>query len=338
MNPHNTMNLRKINTEKVRSVLIKNTGLTKNEIASITGLSLATCTNILKELNEHGEIEDIKEANSTGGRKAKRYYFNSTHSRVLCITIRPPIFDRGVNYEVVNLFGETEYKYFAPGNENNFKKIEETIEDILLKFPNIKAIGFSVAGIITKDTLFAGMSCRYEVDDFKQAIIDKFKLPVYMENNANLAVKEYASINKLSKDQSAVLIVDVYGSGVFINGEVCNGYRGLGGEISILPYCLEKSENDIYTTKKGRQFFLNHICLVLTSIINPYVIVLSNSTDGYLNADQECVDEIKEYMKNVIDPQFFPEFVIVDNYEELILNGLKYDTLDLLKYHMSQND
>lgn len=42
---HNTMNLRKINKEKDKNVLNK-----YREIANLTQLSLATCSNILKEL------------------------------------------------------------------------------------------------------------------------------------------------------------------------------------------------------------------------------------------------------------------------------------------------
>lgn len=331
MNPHNTMNLRKINTEKVRNALVQYASLTKREIANVTGLSLATCTNILKTLIEQGEIENIKEQESTGGRKAKRYYFNRTFARVLCMTIRPPIDGKGIDYEIVNMFGETEYKYYGLKEENNFRDIVKTIEHMTNKFSNVKGLGFSVAGVITKESLFTGMENDYEVDNFEQAIEQYFKLPVYIDNNANLAMQQFAKENHLTPLQSAALIIDVFGSGIYVNGAVCRGYHGFGGEIFNFPNDLKSG--DKVTSSEGRREFLSRVCLGLFTIIDPYIIVLCNSHDLPIKTTIEDVEYIKQYILEHIEKQFLPKFVIVNQFDELVLKGLKNGTLDKIKSH-----
>lgn len=331
MNPHNTMNLRKINTEKVRNALVQYTSLTKSEIASVTGLSLATCTNILKTLVEQGEIENIKEEESTGGRKAKRYYFNRTFARVLCTTIRPPIDEKGIDYEIVNMFGETEYKYYGLKEENNFEDIVKTIEDIMNKFPNVKGLGFSVAGVITQKSLFTGMESHYEVNNFEQAIEEYFKLPVYIDNNANLAMQQFAKENHLDTHQSAALIIDVFGSGIYVNGTVCHGYHGFGGELFNFPD--DSQPYDKVLSSEGRRHFLSRVCLGLFTIIDPYIIILCNGNDLPIKTTVEDVEYIKQYILEHIEKQFLPKFVIIDQFDELVLKGLKNGTLDKIKSH-----
>ena len=62
-----------VSIQCVKDYFIENKTATKTEIASATRLSLATVTNILKELLESKYIVRIEDEQSTGGRKAKLF-------------------------------------------------------------------------------------------------------------------------------------------------------------------------------------------------------------------------------------------------------------------------
>ena len=87
MNISNTKNLRQINRDKVMDIFMEQETCTKNQLALATGLSLATITNILKELLASNEVLKDGELESTGGRKSVVYSLNSDYSRMLTISV-----------------------------------------------------------------------------------------------------------------------------------------------------------------------------------------------------------------------------------------------------------
>ena len=84
---NNTKMVRKINSDVIRKVLRKNEELTKAEISSLTGLSIATCGNLLKLMVESGEVIEGELEQSTGGRPARRYRYNVEKNLLLCLYV-----------------------------------------------------------------------------------------------------------------------------------------------------------------------------------------------------------------------------------------------------------
>ena len=171
----NTMLIRKMNIEKVRSALLKNNGLTKNEICQATGLSLASCTNLLKILKESGEIKKIVDCESTGGRKAKRYFINEQYELVLTVILSRR-FDEGfyAEYRLIDLSGNI----IEAQNYQTNDKVNEYIIEVCTKFfkehDNIKAIGLSVAGIISDDTIVNSGNDPFITYDLEEVIFTHF--------------------------------------------------------------------------------------------------------------------------------------------------------------------
>ena len=169
------------------------------------------------------------------------------------------------------------------------------------------------------------------MNNFEQAIKEYFKLPVYIDNNANLAMQQFAKENHLATHQSAALIIDVFGSGIYVNGTVCRGYHGFGGELFNFPD--DSQPYDKVLSSEGRRHFLSRVCLGLFTIIDPYIIILCNGNDLPIKTTVEDVEYIKQYILEHIEKQFLPKFVIIDQFDELVLKGLKNGTLDKIKSH-----
>ena len=60
----------------------------KNSLSISTGLSIATCGNILKDLILSDEVIELDLAQSEGGRPARRFRYNENHELILIIYVR----------------------------------------------------------------------------------------------------------------------------------------------------------------------------------------------------------------------------------------------------------
>lgn len=319
----NTMLIRKMNIEKVRSALLKNNGLTKNEICQATGLSLASCTNLLKILKESGEIKKIVDCESTGGRKAKRYYINEQYELVLTVILSRRFDDEfNAEYRLIDLSGNI----IEAQNHQTNDKVNEHIIEVCTKFfkehDNIKAIGLSVAGIISDGTIVNSGNDSFITYDLEEKIHELFKVPVMLENDVNIATLGYAS--QIGNEDTSIALVDYYlGAGYYNRGRVIIGKHHFAGEIAYFP--TERMEK-IFSNLGGKEHveFLAKTCIGFISLVDPDKVVLVGLTE------EDYQDAIK-YIKDRVPAKYLPELVLVKSKEDLILKGIIQMTLSLLK-------
>lgn len=319
---NNTMNIRKLNVELVRNTLLKNNGLTKNEICKETKLSLASCTNILKILKDSGEIKNIIDCESTGGRRAKRYYINEQHELVLTIITVQEKDYINIDYRVVDLSGNVVHALTTHELDYSDEKVEKVVSQLFKDYPNIKAIGISIAGILEEDHIHNANDYVFEIGHLPKRLEKMFKVPTVIENDLNLAVLGY-SVNEQEEAQKGIVLIDRgLGAGIMVNGELVKGASRFAGEIMYYP---EEGIRQIYELNIHQQLnLLAKICTSITAFINPSVIGIA----GYTLADLENV----EYqMKQYIPLNHMPRLVFVESKEDQILNGIIQLTLSLLK-------
>lgn len=319
----NTMLIRKMNIEKVRSALLKNNGLTKNEICQATGLSLASCTNLLKILKECGEIKKIVECESTGGRKAKRYFINEQYELVLTVILSKR-FDEGfyAEYRLIDLSGNI----IEAQNYQTNDKVNEYIIEVCTKFfkehDNIKAIGLSVAGIISDDTIVNSGNDPFITYDLEKEFHELFQVPVMLENDVNIATLGYAS--QMENEDTSIALVDYYlGAGYYNRGHVITGKHHFAGEIAYFP---TEREEKIFTHFGGKKHveFLAKACIGFISLVDPDKVVL-------VGLKEEDYQYAIKYIKDRVPAKYLPELILVKSKEDLILKGIIQMTLSLLK-------
>ena len=78
---------------------------TRNDIAQLTGLSISTCGNIMRELVASGELVAGDMAPSQGGRPSKIYIYNADTRLALAISLVSNGAFNQIEIAVVNLSG-----------------------------------------------------------------------------------------------------------------------------------------------------------------------------------------------------------------------------------------
>lgn len=319
---NNTMGIRKQNIELVRNTLLNNNGLTKNEICLATELSLASCTNILKILIDSGEIKRVENCESTGGRRAKRFYINEQHELVLTIITLQEDNQVSIDFRVVDLSGKIVYSQGIQSHEYSDGKVVNMVDRIMNDYVNIKAIGISVAGILEDGHIHNAGDYVFELGHLPTKLEERFGLPTVMENDLNLAVLGYATKMDEYADKGIVVIDRGLGAGVYVNGQVLRGATHFAGEIMFYP---EDGMMSIFELEMVKQIeLLGKVCTSFTTMVNPGVIAISGYSEDELN-------DIQRYVEKYIPKVHLPKFKIVKSKEEIILSGIIHLTLSLLK-------
>lgn len=322
MTVNNTMNIRKMNIELVRSALLKNNGLTKNEICAATDLSLASCTNILKILMNSGEIKNVIDCESTGGRRAKRFYINEQYELVLTIIIVQEDDYVKIDYRIVDLSGNVVHSLITEEKEYQDNKVEKEVEILFKDFPNIKAIGISIAGILEDNHIHNANDYVFELSNLPERLQTLFDVPTVIENDLNLAVLGYAVQVPKEANQGLVLIDRGLGAGIYVNGQLLKGASNFAGEIMYYP---ETKMRKIFDLPILEQLdLLIKICSSVVVTINPAIIGIS----GY---QQKDLDYILSGMEAYIPKNHIPRLDLIESKEDQILNGIIQLTLSLLK-------
>lgn len=278
MNISNTKNLRQINRDKVMDIFMEQETCTKNQLALATGLSLATITNILKELLASNEVLKDGELESTGGRKSVVYSLNSDYSRMLTISVNKEYRRVHLIYRVYNLADEIVFSDEVIKKEVKVNDIYDIINIVLAKFDNIKVIGISMPGIINDGRVTSTGLTNFNDIDLYSLLTNKYSQVIILGNDVNTAVigfylaeKNYENVCLLFQPGEG------YGGvGTVINGQLVTGKTNCAGEIQYLPLSQD-DQLKLLQSPHGTIELLSKIVICLTAIVNPEIVAISLS-------------------------------------------------------------
>jgi len=308
--------IKQVSTQKVKDYFIKNKIAIKRDISNVTKLSLATITNILKQLLEEGFIIQIEDSKSTGGRKAKRYqiaaecmYFGLIDLQVYQNKILLYVKVTDLNQSVVLNRNET---------------IDEMDTILLLSIINqiykhyrFNHIAISIPGIVDQN----GYITKCDIDgleecNLKEEIEKNIPINVSIENDVNTALLGYINVNDVIKRSIAfVYQPDNHHTGcsLFINNAIVYGNTNFAGELAYLPYGSLKEQEELLK-KKPLDLLVKQVTSVI-AIVNPSDMVLF----------VPCVNE-KEFKKTIelsIPKKHLPKFVFIDCLNDFVFQGLQ---------------
>ena len=313
MNISNTKNLRQINRDKVMDIFMEQETCTKNQLALATGLSLATITNILKELLASNEVLKDGELESTGGRKS---VVNKEYRRVHLI------------YRVYNLADEIVFSDEVIKKEVKVNDIYDIINIVLAKFDNIKVIGISMPGIINDGRVTSTGLTNFNDIDLYSLLTNKYSQVIILGNDVNTAVigfylaeKNYENVCLLFQPGEG------YGGvGTVINGQLVTGKTNCAGEIQYLPLSQD-DQLKLLQSPHGTIELLSKIVICLTAIVNPEIVAISCT-------NLERASDLDETLKQMVPAKYLPKIKKVTNLSEYILIGLQLICKDSLKTNL----
>ncbi|GAA0181751.1 ROK family protein [Clostridium sediminicola] len=326
----NSMKLKQINVEIVKSTLKLEKYNTKASIASATGLSIATCGNILKELLLTGEVLEVDLKPSTGGRPSRRFVYNENYAYVAVIYARKEGNYNSLSCVVSNIIGVNVYETYIEHNDITIKELEHAVEMLLNIYPNIKVLGLGIPGVVSKGIVGICDFKNLSHIPIENHFSNKYKLLVVAENDLNCTAIGFYSKSQYKINENLAYIyypVDGNpGSGIIINGEILWGQTNFAGEVSFLP--LNISSKDKGNIQKNSPLFSELVAktiVTINCIINPKSVVLS----GYCFSEQ-IIESIKSFLCSLIPDAHIPEMIFEEDIHDSYINGLTSMALEKL--------
>ena len=317
----------KINNVVLVTNALKSLGsATKAELAGATGLSIATCGAVLNDLSQRHEVLALELEVSRGGRPAQRYAYNPNYFSVLSLYAQGSDAAAQIVWSVNSATGESLAQgeiRFLPMTLATFY---QQIGSLLADYPNIKALGIGLPGVVVKGTvatcdisMFAGVAVE-------QQLREQFGIYVQADNDMNYTAWGFyrsscagitAPVAYLFKPE-----VPCLGCGMVINGQVLQGASQFAGEVSNLPFeGLDKLPVAEEMAK---------VIVSLTTIINPATIALSGP-----KITEALLPELTTLCLRHIPAQHMPQLTYRPSMRQDYLQGIAELTLSNYNLHMA---
>lgn len=328
---NNTLRVKESNTSLILEMLKDSEVATRADIARVTGLSVATCGNILKDLVASGEILEGDLENLSGGRPARQYVYNKNYSQIIGMTIQSDTGLKTLQYAVTNLYGEIIEEKVKAYDTIDSELVIQIVSELLQNHPNVKAIGIGVPGFIASDGSI-GIADIEELNgvNLAEPLEQRFNINVTVDRSPSLsAYGFYKSSSEYSGTTLATLLMPIehpLGAGFIINDQIYKGAFNTAGEIS---YIYEGFSKEVFTGQNSKVNQKERILFSAASIIatiNPSVIVLMGK--GFTN---ELYEAIQSKCADIFPHDFLPKFVLHSEYSDTYLKGAIQIAIDSLR-------
>lgn len=220
-------------------------GISRAELATVTGLHPATITHIVDDLLDDQMILEIGATEAPVGRPPSQLKINAEAAYIVSVSlartaVSAALIDLGgnvgenIHFGGLNLLDEQEY---------TIARLQQAVELLLERAQamNRKVIGIGVGfpGPVDPST---GQTYLPEAQGLREpffpslssVLAERFKQPVFIDNDANaMALAEkYFGEGKYANDFVCIDCSLGIGASIVINGEVYYGMRGNAGEIA----------------------------------------------------------------------------------------------------------
>lgn len=328
---NNTLRVKESNSNLILDTLKKFGTATRTEIAKDTGLSIATCGNILKDLVGTGEILEGDLENCNGGRPARRYIYNKNYSLIIALTLHADSSIKTLQYAVANLYGEIIEERVKAYDAIDFDTIDNLIKELIADHPSIKAVGIGIPGIVDKD----GTVSINDIDE-----LNGIKLAKHLSENRNInvaidrspAISAYGFYNnhpEYTGKAIATMLAPLehpLGAGFIIDGQIYKGNMNMEGEIS---YVFNGFSNENLPSEGEDSTLIQQTVFAIAatvSTINPSAIVFMGKSFS-----DEIFEKICAHCDTFFPENFIPEFVHLQDYSSEYLSGTIQIAIDCLR-------
>jgi glucokinase-like ROK family protein len=238
--------MRSINRSVVLELIRGSSPIARSAIARRLGMSLPTVMRIVDDLMGEDLVRFHGASESTGGRPRPLLEFNGDAYAAVGVDLGgTKMFGM-----VANLAGAVQHEISVPrdgGVDDHLARLCELIGTLLdaprLPGQQIKGIGIGAPGVtFSRDGVVTwAPSLGWRDLPLKDILTDCFGVPVFVENDVNLAALGELGFGAGRGVQNLVCIAvgTGIGAGIVINGALYRGHNQAAGEIGYLPPGLE---------------------------------------------------------------------------------------------------
>ena len=242
MQTADSAHMRLLNSNLILKMIWTERLLSRAEIARRTGLARSTVSEIVNQLLSAGLIAEVGSGKSEVGRRPILLQFNSDAFGIIGL-------DMGVTHVsavITNLHGKVlawqhafhDVRSDPDGTIAKLKGlIDACLEEAKLDPDRLIGIGIGVPSPVDPnhpiDCLSPLILPRWKGYDLRELFSRAFRLPVHVDNDANLgALAEYWwGKGKGTEHLAFIKVGSGIGAGLIFKGEVYRGARGMAGEI-----------------------------------------------------------------------------------------------------------
>jgi predicted NBD/HSP70 family sugar kinase len=235
--------MRRLNRSAILDLIREEGTIARTQIGRRLSLSLPTVMRIVADLIEAGLVVDGGDTESTGGRPRALLKFNGRAAAVVGIDLGGTqmfgsLADLGGNIQAEECLprdGED-----GPANlEHLFGLIDRLLAAPRPAGQAIRGIGIGAPGITRHEdgVVTWAPSLNWRNLPLKELISERYDLPVFVENDVNLAALGEYGFGSCKGAASLVLLAvgTGIGAGIVINRQIYRGYHQSAGEIGYLP-------------------------------------------------------------------------------------------------------
>lgn len=327
---NNALRVKAINLELIRQTMRRLKQATKSDLAQVTGLSVATCGNMLKELLAAGEIIEAEPEASSGGRPARKFIYNADYALIACLFIRLTGGVRTLDYIVVNAHGEPVDSGCEESVMLDAAVVDRRIGTLIEAYPQIRAAGIGLPGFTHQGTVNVCDIPELIGAPLEHALREKYGIPIVVENDMNMTVYGFSRDRGIEDDRTVAVATFIQGSypgaGIFTGGRVLEGKSRFAGELSFLPLGLTREEQMRQLgRKKTFPPLAARMLSSLIAVINPDLIALTGDQAG-----GEDLDLIRTHCLNSIPAEHMPELELLKDPDSFYRSGLTAATMEQL--------
>ena len=338
----NQETIKGLNQKKIIRLLYRKKQLTKQEISQALKISIPTVISNVTELIGQGLLDETRIGESSGGRKPVivRFLPDSRYSfGVLVTNEQVKIILTNLNFDIIE-----EKILNVSVKVDDFKsiigEIKEEINNIIttnnLPLDKILGVGFSLPGTVDEEILLLKNAPNLKLENisFKDFEHD-FRVPLYIENEANASAYAEAFINFNHVKNSLVFISinEGIGTGIIIINNVYKGYNKRAGEFGHMTIvkdgkqcnCGKKGCWELYASRKALLDEYKSVFDIKNKSLK-YFVQMSKTDPDAKKILNSYLENLAEGIKNIIlilDPGSIVIDGEISDYKNLIETKLR---------------
>lgn len=327
---NNFNRLRQVNSGLVREMLLQGEGFSKAELARQTGLSIATCGNIVAEMVASGEVMKQELGRPEGGRPPRIYRYNPQYSLAALIFPRTDDGRKFITWAVIDALGNT-----MAGEQRNVAMADcdclaGLLRELIDRFGNIKAVAVSIPGLVKNGRIGFCDFPELIGTEVLAALTAVADLPIVFDNDMNVAALGYYRHECGSESDSVLYLMvprkNCSGAGMVVEGKVIRGHTAFAGELSFMPLGMTRKRMFDGLSPEEALAYTGQLAAMVIPVFNPSVLVVASELMG-----ETAVEALRETCLRTIPAEHMPFVATRESMDQDCLDGLALMAVGLLR-------
>lgn len=318
--------IKKQNKARIRRLLAAGKGLSKQQIAEKTGLSVASCNTYLNEMERTGEAVGTRKQLHGVGRNTAVYRLNEDYE---CFV--------GLYFELTGGVKSLTSVVFSPTGKvrdltrQSFPVLDETViytslAQTLEKFPQTNQIVVGTPSVAEGGVIRHSDLPELEGVPLVAELEKRCGRPVFLAND--MYYKVYGYYRKENAESKIVTLVNypagvLPGTATVYNGSILTGRNLFAGMVGFLDYGISLDEQIEKMRRPIATPLIARASVALISILNPHTLLF---TGDLIRPDD--LDTIRAACEKCIPEEYMPDFAYLPDTTPYYLAGMYEAAMD----------